>query len=302
MAGQSITYTVAGMEKPWPADPGLGIEAGDAFRCTTLLGAIAKPALVGWATKQEALAYQAAIRQVFLDRPALVSGFPIASYNTDDGQIDKWLDDFGIQVAGARKVIGAAERASQEARDIGTQAHAWVEWWCKAKLDKKKEPPAPPPLSEAAHRVTAGFAEWAKAEDFLPAYAEETVWSAADRWAGTVDLIGRIGPGTRRGRPLVVIDVKSSNAIYVEAKMQVAAYCVAVHERGMTKALPKGIILRLPKSEDNLRETQERTGQPYEVRIIEGEEVVEHYQAFLAAKQLYETMRRLKRAEKEESE
>ena len=297
--GGSTTYTISPAPPEWKDDPGLGLLAGEAFRCTTLLSSLAKPALVGWAMREEAKAYQAAIRQVFLDRPALVSGFPIASYNTDDGKIDGWLDDFGIQVATARKAIGASERKSAEARDIGTQAHAWVEWFIRCKLDKKKPPPPEPGCEGPVALIVAGFQAWALAEDFLPAYAEETVWSELDRWAGTVDLIGRIGPGVRCKRPLVVIDIKSSAGIYLEQKMQVAAYCVGAHEQGLTPELPKGIILRLPKSEDNLRETIEKNGVPYEVRIIEGEEVIEHYQAFLAAKQLYETTRRITRAEKE---
>ena len=297
--GGSTTYTIDPAPPDWKADLGLGLLSGEAFRCTTLLSSLAKPALVGWAMKEEAKAYQAAIRQVFLDRPALVSGFPIASYNTDDGKIDGWLDDFGIQVATARKAIGASERKSAEARDIGTRAHAWVEWWVKGKLLKKKAPKPEPGCIGPVATIRNAFLGWVKAEDFLPAYAEEVVFSVQDRWAGTLDLLGRIGPGVRRKRPLVVIDIKSSAGIYLEQKMQLAAYCVGAHEQGLTPELPKGIILRLPKSEDNLRETIEKCGVPYEVRTIEGEEVIEHYQAFLAAKQLYETTRRLTRAEKE---
>lgn len=290
MSGKRNTYVIPELASRWSGDGGLGLADGEAFRCTSLLTSIAKPALIGWAAKQEGLGWQRALRQVLLDRPDLLTRY-LEGADTADALIETTLD--------MRKILGASERQAEKARDIGTAAHGWIEWRCKSLLDPQDYRETEPVVVDEAAMVRDAFTSWADTENLRPCFVEQLVWSAADRWAGTLDLACRIGPGAGDARPLAVVDVKSSSGIYTEHMMQVAAYCMALNEMGLSPELPRGVILRLPKTTADFDALREKNGVPYDLRVIEDEEVVEHYQAFLSAKNLYENMRRLNGARKD---
>ena len=275
---ERITYEIEGAG--WPADPSLGLGADEAFRCTHLLGVVNKPALVSWAGKVEGQAWEEALR-------ASLPSFEPAAIASDAN----WADDFVALVRAAKGKQKAADKRKDEAADIGKRAHAWIEWSLKQELgqDAGKEPACDGPVAG----LRDAWLEWRKVRSFVPLATEKLCLSVEDRWAGTLDIMGSV-----EGRP-TVIDIKSSNGIWPEQCMQVAAYCIgAASLAGRTEVL-EGLILRLPKTEESYAKLLEKTGRPFEERYLDQAAVVEHYQAFLAAKELHNCMRRLDRAAKE---
>lgn len=278
---QSPIHSVPGAG--WPADSALGLAKDEAFRVTSLLNVIAKPALIGWAGKQEGLAYEAALRETILAQPKMLAMLPAELLNTMAG-CDKWMGEFLDAVRERKGKMKAAEKKQVEASDIGTACHLWIEWWARKELGQKVREPQ---VNGTTAMLRDAFIEWADRAEFRPLYVEEKVWSIEHRWAGSLDLAGTIG-----GEDFTVIDIKSSSGIWPEQKMQVAAYCLGANEL-FGRGLPVGRIIRLPKTEADYEKLIGLTGEPYEERIIDGEDVITLYQAFLAAKDLYESMKRI---------
>ncbi len=183
------------------------------------------------------------------------------------GSIDP-KERFGVGVLayemGLRAFLGEGrsnERTSDGAKLIGNEAHKRMEWIVKGRVG-----PEPQIGEEAAIAVNAG-------EQFLAqnpiemVMSEQTVWSEKHEYAGTLDMLA-----TFDGK-LTVVDWKTSKAIYPEARLQVAAYAIAVDEMGHGP-VEEGLILRLPKT----------TVDPgFEPIVIAGQDLTDAKEAFLAA-------------------
>ena len=156
---------------------------------TTLLSALSKPALVGWAAKvvaEYAVAHMAEIHALALADP--------------DGAI--------------RALKGSPWQQRDKAADLGTYVHAQIE----ARI--LGQTPAEPP-ADVATRV-GYFQQWA--DDYLPNFeaAEATVYNRDAGYAGTLDIIATIG-GTR-----YIVDIKTSKSgVFPEMALQLAAYAHA---------------------------------------------------------------------------
>ena len=283
MARERITYEIEGAG--WPADPSLGLGPDECFRCTHLLGVINKPALVGWAGKVEGQAWEEALRA------SLPSFEPAAMVDPTLCGPEGWAEGFIAQVKASKGKQKAADKRKDEAADIGKRAHAWIEWSLKLEMgqDAGKEPACEGPVAG----LRDAWLEWRKLRNFVPLATEKLCLSVEDRWAGTLDILGEV-----EGRA-TVIDIKSSNGIWPEQCMQVAAYCIGAASLAGRSEVLEGLILRLPKTEEGYAKLLEETGRPFEERYLDQAEVVEHYQAFLAAKELHNCMRRLDRQNKE---
>lgn len=120
--------------------------------------------------------------------------------------------DTGIEqvVKKARKEF---RNVSNKARDIGSQAHSAIEH----DLLTGKEPTNPP---EEVLSAFVAFLEWKDEYQVEPIKTEYTVYS--EKWAGTADLVCSIMIDGEKKKYL--IDFKTSKAIYVEYRYQVAAY------------------------------------------------------------------------------
>jgi len=192
---------------------------------TTILGAVSKPALVNWAANQEralVLAAAADLNDEMLDTEARL---PRAVYLSS-------LD----AKCGAQR---AHAKVLEKAGDIGTQAHALVEWWCRQQLAATADPA--PTVCDEALQAFRSFEAWAASVDLEPMLVEERIVSHQYRYAGTADLLALV-----RGVPTLV-DFKTGKSIYAEAHLQNVAYQVAVEEMGL--AIPDaGLIVRLPKA------------------------------------------------------
>ena len=175
---------------------------------------------------------------------------------------------FGVGVTafemGLRAYLGEGrsnEKTSDGAKLIGNEAHKRMEWIVKGRVGS--EPAVGP---EAAIAVNAGerFLDENKVEMVM---SEQTVWSEKFEFAGTLDMLAKVGG------QLAVVDWKTSKAIYPEARLQVAAYAIAVDEMGHGP-VTEGLILRLPKT----------TADPgFEPISMVGDELEAAKVAFLAA-------------------
>lgn len=218
---------------------------------TTVLGAIAKPALVPWAAKEERLAVMEAAADLYADTARLPHQLPRASYLL---ALDQRL--------GAAK---AHTKALAKAADIGSAAHAKIEWLLKRALGQRVGPE--PLVPAAAQLAVAAFEEWRAAVALEPLQVEQVVWSRTHAFAGTMDLLARLhtrrllevlrqqGPVApelaawleSRETATALVDFKTGKAIYAEAHLQSAAYQRALLEMGHGR-VDGGLIVRLQKA------------------------------------------------------
>jgi hypothetical protein len=113
-----------------------------------------------------------------------------------------------------------------------------VEWWLRKNHGQVVGPE--PPLSADAAVAFVTFEEWATGEKLVPGFLEQPVWSVKYRYAGTLDFYGWLG------RVPVVLDWKTSSAVFPEHHLQVASYMHALRE--MRQGQPKtSFIVRFPK-------------------------------------------------------
>lgn len=197
---------------------------------TTVLSVIAKPALIKWAESSAKAATMAAAADLHED---LAKASPYASLSR------------ASYVSTLEKRLGTmrhSERSLSQAAEIGTQTHALIEWTLRRELQQVVGPR--PATTGPAEWAYMAFQDWAKSVALEPLRIEETVWSRAHGYAGTMDLVARV-----RGRE-TVIDFKTGKAVYAEAFLQNAAYAQALEEMGHGR-IADGLIVRLPKTEND---------------------------------------------------
>lgn len=188
----------------WPPQPPHDLEV---VSVTSILsGGIPKPFLVGWAAKMSA--------QCAVDDHALIG----AMLEKPDGE-RMALDH----------VKGARFRDMGAKADRGTIVHAAVESYLagkpvpKAELEEQlAEARVPRAMWKAAAGMVAGAMEFLFEREPEVIHSEGTVYSRTHGYAGTADLIvrTRVGGSTRP----VVVDFKTSKAIYDETSLQLCAY------------------------------------------------------------------------------
>lgn len=192
---------------------------------TTILQAISKPALIGWAAKEERLMTIQAAADLYED----VHGTPKMSRPTYVTTLDARIGK-----------VKAHTKLLAKASEIGSQAHALIEWNMRQQLGQRVGPE--PKIGDKALWAFMAFEEWQKSVTFKPILIEQTVFSATHGYAGTLDLLAEI-----EGKQTVV-DFKTGKSIYGEAMLQNVAYQEALAEMDHQRA-EAGLILRLPKVE-----------------------------------------------------
>jgi hypothetical protein len=182
---------------------------------TRFLGSIAKPALIPWAVKKT-------IEHVRIHLDDLTSGkVTIDKFNTNE------------ILYGASK---AADQARDKAAEIGTAIHFWVEQHIKRQAPEMPDDPV------ILNGVNA-FLRWKEEHKVKLLKSEKIIYSKKYDYSGIIDIIAEID-----GKPYIV-DIKTSNGIYDEMKLQVAAYMQAEQEESGKKYAGRWII-RLGKDLD----------------------------------------------------
>jgi hypothetical protein len=209
---------------------------------TTVLGQLAKPALIPWAVKMTVDYLQSTMK-------------PGESY--DEVQIQKMLEE-------AKK---AHRQKKDDAANFGTMVHEWIESYIKG---FNPEPPVNPQMQIAI----ASFLNWVKNNNVTFISSERPVYSKKYNYAGTCDFICEMN-GKR-----YVGDIKTSNGIYNEYLMQVAAYRFALQEEDPNTVYDGMLIIRVPKDEG-------------EIEVKPFNNYKENAEAFLHTLKVYEHLRSL---------
>jgi hypothetical protein len=222
---------------------------------TTILSAIGKPALVAWSANVERDLVLKVSNELYQDAPAEKMS-PAAWHTT-------MLNRLGKTKAHTREMAKASE--------IGTQAHALIEWTLRAEMMQDAGPT--PQISDKAMWAFSSWERWRKSVHLKPIFIESVVWNEEYGYAGTMDLLAEVNG------VVTVLDWKTGKAVYPEAFLQNVAYRKAI--RAMGHADPKqGIIMRLPKNE---------TDADFEAVTVESDEEY-LFGVFLSTKELWEWM------------
>jgi hypothetical protein len=237
---------------------------------TSILGVIAKPALINWAANQERKYVSEAAADLNDDCP---EHGPRMSRLAFLASLDSRL--------GKAK---AHQKALEKAGDIGSQTHNLIEWNLRRELGQ--EAGEQPAISQAAALAFTQYEEWRSTADMQPKLIEQVVWSHEHEYAGTLDLfaLARCDRSEAEGETVqAVLDWKTGKAIYPEAAIQISTYIRALVEMGHAHDPIWGLVVRLPKTEAD---------PGFEVRWVSPAEQGEHFQAFLAAKKLWDWQQR----------
>jgi len=192
---------------------------------TTILQVISKPALTAWSAKVEREMVTSASADLYED----IHGTPRMSRSA---YLITLRNRLGLQKAHVKELAKAS--------DIGSQAHALIEWTMRTQLMQKCGPS--PRITDAAQWAFMAWEDWRKTVNLKPVCIEQVVFSENYGYAGTLDLLAEV-EGV-----LTVVDWKTGKAVYSEAHLQNAAYRQAIREMGHGD--PKqGLIVRLPKVE-----------------------------------------------------
>lgn len=219
---------------------------------TTVLGIIDKSGpLMGWAVKEARKEFETGLLDV-LTRPG--------------AKDPEWVLE---ELTKILPTIRSANRARDKAAQIGTAAHAMIEWETRRMLGEDAGPR--PVIPDTALVAVEAWREWARAVEFTPLVVEKKVYSARYGYAGTLDWIAKVKGVVTLG------DYKTSKAVYAESFLQNIAYRAAAEEGGLSTEA--GLVLRLPKTLDDLKEAQ-----PFEAVHVPETATLD---AFLAALRLW---------------
>lgn len=159
----------------------------------------------------------------------------------------------------------------KKAADAGTQVHAWVSQFIKAKT--KKDWPEIPKDPQIYNGINA-FLKWVDEHEVKFLSSEKFIYSRKYNYAGIMDAEAIIG------RKKCPVDFKTSKRIYPEFRFQVAAYQGAVEEETGKPYSGNKWLVRFGKDDGE----------------FEAHEYAEHdkdYKAFLSALTLRRRLREL---------
>lgn len=175
---------------------------------TTALGVISKPQLVYWAANTA------------------------AEYIQNNLPLGKPLDELMLNklVQGAK---GAHRVKKSDAADYGTMLHGLIE----DVAHRRKVNPVNPILQKGV----TDFKQWVVDNHVIFRGCERKVVSRKKKFAGTLDLLLNINGKN------AIADIKTSNGIYDEYFLQLAAYLYALYEEFPDVKIEDAIIIRCGK-------------------------------------------------------
>lgn len=130
-------------------------------------------------------------------------------------------------------------KTAQTAADAGTLAHAFIE----AELKGKTQPDTsnlPEEVVSLAETAYLAWLEWCQANNFQVLASELSLVSERYRFGGTLDI-------ARLRDKRVILDLKTSNGVYADHRIQVAAYGILWEENFPDEPIQGYEILRIGK-------------------------------------------------------
>jgi hypothetical protein len=207
---------------------------GEAYPSVTTIigGAVAKPALIGWAATTE--------REMVTDCAGSLYAELMKEIGPDGGYVEYSKLAFITKLQERLGKQKAHQKALEKAGDIGGQAHRFIEWKLRTEL-LQDVGPSPEIGPEAAIAVNA-WQEWRETVNLKPLAVESQVVSKTYGYAGTTDYLCAEVNGIE-----TLVDWKTSKAIFPEMFLQAAAYWSAVREMQVGNP-QQALIVRLPKT------------------------------------------------------
>lgn len=177
-----------------------------------------------------------AIREVYKDAKGnrVPSVTTILSRFKDSGGLLYWANQAGLE----GKTL---DEARAPAATAGTIAHDLVE----AHINNRVLPEltAPQPIVEKARAAYASYLTWAEMYKLKIRHTEVSLVSNAHGFGGRLDAIGMNGEG------LVLLDWKTSNAVYADYLLQLAGYKLLWEENYPEHPLTGFHLCRFAKEE-----------------------------------------------------
>jgi hypothetical protein len=249
-------YQVEGLVEPVPS-------------VTHVLSCLGKPALMNWAASEERKLIVDAAADLYQD----AHGTPLMLRAVYTDTLLKRVTK-----------VKAHQKALAKAGEVGTQVHNMAEWFLRKRMGQEVGPE--PPLSPEAAVAFTHFQNWIAETHLRVGFLETPVWSTKYGYAGTMDVYGWVGEG--KNPTPVVIDFKTSGALYPEYHLQVAAYIAALREMkcGYAKT---GFLVRFPKKPTDTFEVQEVTD--WRARFAEFKKVRAMFSVWYAWERAYQEKR-----------
>lgn len=206
----------------------------------------------------------------------LASGQRVPSVTTvigilDKPQLKKWYWEMGSKGLNPDAI-------RDQAAGIGTLAHYLVE------CDIKGQTPDPAYLAafspadvSKAENAYLAFLDWKKSTDTVLEWSEAILVNESYGYGGTIDCVGIVG-----GAP-ALIDFKTSNGIYSDYTIQVAAYEELWNHCHREQQIEDVYILRLGKDDG-----------AFEVKSIPPETRVKAWELFVNLLRVYELKKEIK--------
>ena len=121
------------------------------------------------------------------------------------------------------------ELKKKEAADLGHEIHAWSEQYIKSKLGEKGSLLPDMPEDQRVANGVMAFLDWELEHKVKFISSERPVYSKKHDYIGTLDIEAMVG------KKRCLVDLKSSNGLYNEVRMQTAAYATADTEENGKK-------------------------------------------------------------------
>ena len=173
---------------------------------------------------------------------------------------ETWIDE--IVTEGKKKPA----KIKNEAADLGTLAHEYFDAFIRGEQPKEV-------IQEIEPAIDA-FNQWVEKSDIHPVVGDTKVFSLQYQYGGALDGLAIDDYGN-----FILLDWKTSSGIWTEYAFQVAAYCQAFRETyGITPQ--KAVIVRFSKKA------------PVEFEVKEVANLEDAFSGFLAAKKLYEMLKK----------
>lgn len=182
---------------------------------------------------------------------------------------DQTYSDIELQT-----IFETAKRANrivkQEAADIGTQVHNWLEKYFKTGI-----PPEASDDEQVQNGIKAALG-WLDEHKVEPVAIEKKIYSRKYKYSGTLDKLAVVDD------KLCLIDWKTSKYIYAEHRFQTAAY-VAAYEEEIGEKIDSRWLIQLGKA----------TGE-FDPHRFPRSHQKRDFKAFVGALRVYERLKDLK--------
>ena len=185
----------------------------------------------------------------------------------------------------AIKILNEAKKTHEKIRDeageIGKETHSIIEKINNHEVLDEKQMEK---LDKRIRNSVNAYLFWKKQVGFEPEKSEFICYSKKHKFAGKIDCVGKIN------NELVIVDFKTTNAIYPEYWLQVAGYYGAFSEMFPDEKIKGCYIVRFGKED----------GEEFEAKNIEDIVLMEeNFKVFLSAVDLWEWQTKQKEKEKE---